>query len=112
MPNILIKSNLNKLSFSEIHIFWAQHQVHHSSEDFNLAVGLRQSVLQGWCGFVSNTFYHYSLYEFLILNKLLLFHFLLNLFLSTMQCETYGLLFLNVTMLIFDILKAYKTSIL
>ncbi|KAL1132790.1 hypothetical protein AAG570_010742 [Ranatra chinensis] len=36
----------------EIHILWAQHQVHHSSEDFNLAVGLRQSVLQGWCGFV------------------------------------------------------------
>lgn len=36
----------------EIHILWAQHQVHHSSEDFNLAVGLRQSVLQGWCGFI------------------------------------------------------------
>ncbi|XP_039291102.1 alkylglycerol monooxygenase-like [Nilaparvata lugens] len=35
----------------EIHIFWAQHQVHHSSEDYNLTVGLRQSVLQGWCGF-------------------------------------------------------------
>ncbi|KAJ3641203.1 hypothetical protein Zmor_027718 [Zophobas morio] len=37
----------------EVHILWAQHQVHHSSEDFNLAVGLRQSVFQGWCGFVS-----------------------------------------------------------
>lgn len=37
----------------EVHILWAQHQVHHSSEDYNLAVGLRQSVLQGWCGFVS-----------------------------------------------------------
>lgn len=36
----------------EVHILWAQHQVHHSSEDYNLAVGLRQSVLQGWCGFV------------------------------------------------------------
>ncbi|KAG8283621.1 hypothetical protein J6590_014143 [Homalodisca vitripennis] len=36
----------------EIHILWAQHQVHHSSEDYNLAVGLRQSVLQGWCGFI------------------------------------------------------------
>uniref|UniRef100_A0AAR5PM64 Alkylglycerol monooxygenase n=1 Tax=Dendroctonus ponderosae TaxID=77166 RepID=A0AAR5PM64_DENPD len=35
----------------EIHILWAQHQVHHSSEDYNLAVGLRQSALQGWCGF-------------------------------------------------------------
>ncbi|KAJ8921782.1 hypothetical protein NQ315_008408 [Exocentrus adspersus] len=36
----------------EIHILWAQHQVHHSSEEFNVAVGLRQSILQGWCGFV------------------------------------------------------------
>lgn len=36
----------------EIHILWAQHQVHHSSEEFNLAVGLRQSILQGWCGFI------------------------------------------------------------
>lgn len=40
-------------SVAEVHILWAQHQVHHSSEDYNLAVGLRQSVLQGWCGFVS-----------------------------------------------------------
>lgn len=37
----------------EVHILWAQHQVHHSSEEFNLAVGLRQSILHGWCGFVS-----------------------------------------------------------
>nr|CAH7728478.1 unnamed protein product [Callosobruchus chinensis] len=36
----------------EVHILWAQHQVHHSSEEFNLAVGLRQSILQGWCGFM------------------------------------------------------------
>jgi alkylglycerol monooxygenase len=36
----------------EIHILWAQHQVHHSSEEFNLAVGLRQSLVQGWCGFI------------------------------------------------------------
>ncbi|XP_012276750.1 alkylglycerol monooxygenase [Orussus abietinus] len=36
----------------EIHVLWAQHQVHHSSEEFNLAVGLRQSVLQHWCSFV------------------------------------------------------------
>ncbi|CAH0559202.1 unnamed protein product [Brassicogethes aeneus] len=35
----------------EVHILWAQHQVHHSSEEFNLAVGLRQSIVQGWCGF-------------------------------------------------------------
>ncbi|KAJ9578223.1 hypothetical protein L9F63_005553 [Diploptera punctata] len=37
----------------EVHLLWAQHQVHHSSEEYNLAVGLRQSVLQGWCGFVN-----------------------------------------------------------
>lgn len=37
----------------EVHILWAQHQVHHSSEEFNLTVGLRQSAMQGWCGFVS-----------------------------------------------------------
>ncbi|KAF2901776.1 hypothetical protein ILUMI_04410 [Ignelater luminosus] len=36
----------------EVHILWAQHQVHHSSEEFNMAVGLRQSLLQGWCGFI------------------------------------------------------------
>ncbi|XP_018301792.1 alkylglycerol monooxygenase [Mycetomoellerius zeteki] len=36
----------------EIHFLWAHHQVHHSSEEFNLAVGLRQSVLQHWCNFV------------------------------------------------------------
>ncbi|XP_060525578.1 alkylglycerol monooxygenase-like isoform X2 [Cylas formicarius] len=36
----------------EVHVLWAQHQVHHSSEDYNVAVGLRQSLLQGWCAFV------------------------------------------------------------
>ncbi|XP_006619701.1 alkylglycerol monooxygenase-like [Apis dorsata] len=36
----------------EVHFLWAQHQVHHSSEEFNLAVGLRQSILQHWCNFM------------------------------------------------------------
>ncbi|XP_011704741.1 PREDICTED: alkylglycerol monooxygenase-like isoform X2 [Wasmannia auropunctata] len=36
----------------EVHFLWAHHQVHHSSEEFNLAVGLRQSILQHWCNFV------------------------------------------------------------
>ncbi|OAD60435.1 Alkylglycerol monooxygenase [Eufriesea mexicana] len=36
----------------EIHFLWAHHQVHHSSEEFNLAVGLRQSILQHWCNFI------------------------------------------------------------
>ncbi|XP_067208902.1 alkylglycerol monooxygenase-like isoform X3 [Linepithema humile] len=35
----------------EIHFLWACHQVHHSSEEFNLAVGLRQHILQHWCNF-------------------------------------------------------------
>lgn len=35
----------------EVHILWAQHQVHHSSEEFNTAVGLRQSVFQGFSFF-------------------------------------------------------------
>ena len=30
----------------ETHIGWAAHQVHHSSEDFNLATGVRQSMVQ------------------------------------------------------------------
>lgn len=36
----------------EVHFLWSQHQVHHSSEEFNLVVGLRQSVLQQWCSFM------------------------------------------------------------
>lgn len=35
----------------EVHFLWAQHQVHHSSEDFNLTIGLRQSIFYGWTGF-------------------------------------------------------------
>ncbi|XKL66487.1 hypothetical protein PGB90_009907 [Kerria lacca] len=36
----------------EIHILWAQHQVHHSSEDYNLTVGFRHPLLHAWCGFI------------------------------------------------------------
>nr|XP_034187559.1 alkylglycerol monooxygenase-like [Osmia lignaria]XP_034187560.1 alkylglycerol monooxygenase-like [Osmia lignaria]XP_034187562.1 alkylglycerol monooxygenase-like [Osmia lignaria] len=36
----------------EVHFLWSHHQVHHSSEEFNLAVGLRQSVFQHWCNFM------------------------------------------------------------
>ncbi|XP_076173525.1 alkylglycerol monooxygenase isoform X2 [Ptiloglossa arizonensis] len=36
----------------EVHFLWAHHQVHHSSEEFTLAVGLRQSILQHWCNFM------------------------------------------------------------
>ena len=30
----------------EINIIWATHQVHHSGEDFNLALGMRQGLFQ------------------------------------------------------------------
>lgn len=33
----------------EINILWAAHQVHHSSEDYNLSTALRQSALQNYC---------------------------------------------------------------
>ncbi|XP_058798767.1 alkylglycerol monooxygenase-like isoform X2 [Phymastichus coffea] len=36
----------------EVTFLWVHHQVHHSSEEFNLVVGLRQSVLQQWCSFM------------------------------------------------------------
>lgn len=32
----------------EVNVLWAAHVVHHQSEDYNLAVALRQSVLTGW----------------------------------------------------------------
>ncbi len=32
---------------------WAAHQVHHSSEDYNLSTALRQSVLQRYNTWVS-----------------------------------------------------------
>lgn len=56
-PVMVTHQSLPKLTkltskVSEVHILWAQHQVHHSSEEFNMAVGVRQSILQGWCGFV------------------------------------------------------------
>ncbi|XP_032690584.1 alkylglycerol monooxygenase-like [Odontomachus brunneus] len=36
----------------EVTFLWIFHQVHHSSEEFSLAVGLRQSILQSWCNFI------------------------------------------------------------
>lgn len=32
----------------EVNVLWAAHVVHHSSEDYNLAVALRQAVLTSW----------------------------------------------------------------
>ena len=32
----------------EINVFWASHQTHHSSEEYNFTTALRQSVFQNW----------------------------------------------------------------
>ena len=38
---------------AEVNLFWAMgHQVHHSSEEYNLTTALRQGVWQGWSTFV------------------------------------------------------------
>ena len=39
--------------FVEINIFWAAHQMHHSSEEYNLSTALRQSALQKFTSWVS-----------------------------------------------------------
>lgn len=36
----------------KVNVLWAAHVVHHQSEDFNLAVALRQSVLTSWTALV------------------------------------------------------------
>jgi alkylglycerol monooxygenase len=36
----------------EINLFWAAHQTHHSSEDYNLSTALRQSVFQKYTSWV------------------------------------------------------------
>lgn len=38
----------------EVNLFWSQHQVHHSSEEYNLTTALRQGVWQAWS---TNFFY-------------------------------------------------------
>ncbi|NXN91851.1 ALKMO monooxygenase, partial [Rhinopomastus cyanomelas] len=38
----------------EVNILWAAHQVHHSSEDYNLFTALRQSLLQKYTSWVFN----------------------------------------------------------
>ncbi|XP_051641941.1 alkylglycerol monooxygenase isoform X2 [Manacus candei] len=38
----------------EVNIIWAAHQVHHSSEDYNLFTALRQSVLQKYTSWMFN----------------------------------------------------------
>jgi len=33
----------------EVNLFWSAHQVHHSSEEYNLTTAARQAVFQDWC---------------------------------------------------------------
>ena len=37
----------------EVNLFWSAHQVHHSSEEYNLTTAARQAVFQDWCNMVS-----------------------------------------------------------
>ncbi|XP_009575262.1 PREDICTED: alkylglycerol monooxygenase [Fulmarus glacialis] len=45
---------LRSSSSCEVNILWAAHQVHHSSEDYNLFTALRQSVLQKYTSWIFN----------------------------------------------------------
>ena len=38
--------------YIEVNLFWAAHQVHHSSEEYNLSTALRQSATQGLTSWV------------------------------------------------------------
>ena len=45
-------------SFLEIHFMWAGHQVHHSSEYYNLSTALRQSAVQRYTSWVRHQCRH------------------------------------------------------
>jgi len=38
----------------ELNFLWAAHQVHHSSEEYNLTTALRQSIMQKFGSWVNN----------------------------------------------------------
>ena len=42
----------------EVNIFWMAHQVHHSSEEYNLSTALRQSLLQRFTSWVCASILH------------------------------------------------------
>ena len=52
---------------SEVNLFWAAHQVHHSSEEYNLSTALRQSVLQRFTSFVCTCICTYTLQKSIII---------------------------------------------
>lgn len=37
----------------EVNFLWAQHQIHHSSEDYNMAVAVRHPITHNWINSVS-----------------------------------------------------------
>ena len=39
----------------EVNIFWAAHQMHHSSEEYNLTTALRQGAVQRFVSWVSDS---------------------------------------------------------
>jgi hypothetical protein len=48
-------SNSAVLMCAEVNVLWAAHQVHHSSEEYNLSTALRQSAFQAFGSFVSTS---------------------------------------------------------
>ena len=66
----------NFVFFTEISILWCAHQVHHSSEDYNLSTALRQSAFQRWYSFL----FYFPLALVGIPMPALIVHIQLNLF--------------------------------
>jgi alkylglycerol monooxygenase len=40
----------------EVNLMWAGHQVHHSSDDYNLVTALRQSAIHRYVGWVRSSY--------------------------------------------------------
>ena len=47
-----MSSCIDSCSFIEVAFGWAVHQVHHSSEEYTLTAGIRQSMFQKCCTFI------------------------------------------------------------
>ena len=56
--NFIIIQKIKLNIFLEINVLWAAHQVHHSSEDYNLSTALRQSAFQAFGAWVRFTNHH------------------------------------------------------
>lgn len=49
----------------EVNFLWAQHQIHHSSEDFNIAVAVRHPITHGWINSVSLSITQFFLHVYI-----------------------------------------------